>query len=165
MELGATICTPVKPSCSLCPLKSDCKGLALDQVSLLPTKVPKAKPIALKHEVWVPIFEDRLGVRQIPKGSWWEGMWEFPRSSVPDSSTIASDENKELRDVVGQGWLQYLGQVKHTVTNHRITIEVQIVHSEKRNPDLSWRKLSELKDLPMPAPQRKILALASNHLP
>ncbi|MBN8537431.1 MAG: A/G-specific adenine glycosylase [Deltaproteobacteria bacterium] len=46
MELGATVCTPEKPLCSLCPWNKDCFAFANDQTKLLPLKRPR-KPITL----------------------------------------------------------------------------------------------------------------------
>lgn len=46
MDLGATICTPRRPSCILCPLRDDCAALAGVDPELYPIKAPKAeKPL------------------------------------------------------------------------------------------------------------------------
>ena len=175
MELGATICTPTRPACNRCPVASGCLARREGRTEELPTKVAKAKPVGLQHVVWIPVFERMVGVRQIPMGSWWEGMWEFPRVeltprptgrrgasySEPSHSPQVGEENAELRRIVGDGWLQYVGDLKHTVTNHRITIEVHLVRCEARSPELEWKDLRELQELPMPAPQRKALQISS----
>ena len=54
MDLGATICTPKSPKCSLCPLKSECKGLSLEIAAELPKKTPKKpKPQKYGYVYWV----------------------------------------------------------------------------------------------------------------
>lgn len=46
MDLGATICTPKRPRCMLCPLKEDCRALAEGDPQLYPVKAAKAaKPL------------------------------------------------------------------------------------------------------------------------
>jgi A/G-specific adenine glycosylase len=158
MELGATICTPVAPACVRCPLRGECAALATNRVSELPTKQAKPKAKYLHHVVWIPVFEGRLGLRQIPKDSWWEGMWEFPRAEVAKSDL--GEEPCALREMVGDGWVQYIGTVKHTVTNHRIAIAAHLVRCDSLSEVLVWKSREELPAIPMPAPQRKVLKLA-----
>src|SRR5699024_3851575 len=43
MELGATICTPKKPICILCPVQKHCEAFAEGVVSELPVKKKKIK--------------------------------------------------------------------------------------------------------------------------
>lgn len=46
MDLGATICTPKRPSCMLCPVNDNCAGLAGGDPQLYPVKAEKpAKPL------------------------------------------------------------------------------------------------------------------------
>ena len=154
MELGATVCKPVKPDCTRCPLEGHCIARQTWRVDELPRREAKPKTVHLRHAVWVPLFEGRLGVRQIPEGLWWQGMWEFPRADV-----LPDREIPELRALVGPGWLQDVGTVRHSVTNHRIAIDVSVVRCEGESPLLRWGSSEELGSLPMPAPQRKILGL------
>ena len=41
MDLGATICTPRKPSCMICPLNDDCAAFRLGDPERFPEKTPK----------------------------------------------------------------------------------------------------------------------------
>src|SRR5438477_751975 len=41
MDLGASICTPKKPACSLCPLNEDCAARARGDQESFPRKAPK----------------------------------------------------------------------------------------------------------------------------
>ncbi|MGL1654885.1 A/G-specific adenine glycosylase, partial [Vibrio parahaemolyticus] len=41
MDLGATICTPKKPACALCPLNDDCAGRIRGDQETFPRKAPK----------------------------------------------------------------------------------------------------------------------------
>lgn len=154
MELGATVCKPIAPDCKQCPLMQQCVAFQSWRVNELPAKPKKVQTVQLRHTVWVPIFGERFGLRQIEPGQWWEGMWEFPR--------ILSDGNldsPELREIVGPGWRESVGLVRHSVTHHRIAIDVSFVRCESASDRLRWVSRHELDALPMPAPQRKILKL------
>jgi len=46
MDLGATICSPRKPSCQLCPLNAVCNAFKAGNPESFPVKLPKsAKPL------------------------------------------------------------------------------------------------------------------------
>lgn len=48
MDLGATICTPKRPACSLCPFRADCRALKIADPETFPRKAPrKEKPLRL----------------------------------------------------------------------------------------------------------------------
>lgn len=98
MELGATVCTPLSPSCSVCPISTQCHALSLsrDNESVLvtnyPIKVVKAKQrreFAAVSVVEILEGQDTkdlqsntkfLLVRRADEGLL-AGLWEFP--SVP----------------------------------------------------------------------------------
>lgn len=153
MELGATVCTPRNPRCPECPIEVTCVARQNWSVERYPAPSAKPATVAETHTVWAPFGEGRFGVRQIPEGEWWGGMWEFPRSKGPDVAT-------DLRALVGEGWLEDLGTVRHHVTHHRITIDAWLVRVESRRAELAWRVPGELEELPMPSPQRKVLKRA-----
>ena len=153
MELGAVVCTPRGPSCSVCPLADRCEALQTRQVEELPVRRPRDPVVHLRHVVWVPVHQRLFGVRQVAAGSWWQGMWEFPR--VTEAEGVES-----LEELLGLANLEVLGVVQHSVTHHRIVIATSLAHCEEATANLRWLSPAELESLPMPAPQRKILRMA-----
>jgi A/G-specific adenine glycosylase len=58
MDLGATVCTPRRPACFVCPLNDNCRGLAEGDPEYLPVKAPKTdKPLRL-GAAFVAVRED-----------------------------------------------------------------------------------------------------------
>ena len=150
MEHGATICVPRMPLCDRCPVADRCLALAHNTHFLRPTPAKRPETVVMRQAVWVPVFEGRYGMRQVPKGEWWEGMWEFPR--------VTLDEEASLEPLVGLGWRQEAGVVRHAVTNHKIELRVSLVRCEEPASGLEWFEESELAALPIPTPQRRALA-------
>ena len=151
MELGATVCTPKSPACERCPLRGECLAYARGTQSVRPMPATRKRTVALAFAVWVPSFEGEYGLRQIPAGEWWEGMWEFPRAPLTDEAS--------LETLVGDGWRQEAGVVRHGVTHHRIENRVTLVRCERRSSELTWYAEEALAALPIPTPQRRALAL------
>jgi A/G-specific adenine glycosylase len=157
MELGATVCRPVKPQCPLCPLEERCIARQTWRVESFPTPRVRAPVVRLHHAVWIPVWRGRFGVRQIAAGQWWAGMWEFPRAK-------ATDENETLRLLVGPGWVEHVATFRHSVTQHRIRVDVSLVRVEGTTEELRWLTFEELAALPMPSPQRKALRLLAPYV-
>ena len=69
MDLGATICTPKKPRCLLCPLRAGCRGFAEGEPERLPVKPAKrARPQRYGTLFWLQRGGDVLLVRRPDKG-------------------------------------------------------------------------------------------------
>jgi A/G-specific adenine glycosylase len=156
MELGATVCLPGTPRCGECPVSHVCEALRRGETSNLPAKAAKPKIVQLSHEIWIPWDGSAFGVRQVPAGRWWHGMWEFPREDA--------DHLEKLHQAVGTCDLKEIGRFRHTVTNHRIQVAVRLALVSHRTEMLAWHTLEELQDLPMSSPQRKALGMVLKHL-
>src|SRR5437764_686154 len=80
MDLGATICTPQRPACALCPLREFCRAFALGEQERLPLKAAKPeRPLRVGG-----VFVFRAGTRVLvqtraPRGLL-GGMTQFPTS-------------------------------------------------------------------------------------
>jgi len=148
MELGATVCTPRSPQCGKCPLTGYCEAFKLGLQKELPSSGPSPELIEMHHTVLVPVCEGLYGIRPIPAGQWWQGMWEFPGTL----STLAMTSDKE-----------HLGTLKYRVTRHAVTLEVHLDRCDDMDEDLTWVPADDLGLYPMPSPQRRVLDLVVAH--
>ncbi len=86
MDLGATICTPKRPRCMLCPLRQDCRALAAGDPEPLPLRLPKAERPQRKGVAYVAVRADGAvlmrtrpdkgllgGMTEVPSTGWSEG--------------------------------------------------------------------------------------------
>ncbi len=81
MELGATVCTPKKPACEVCPLESACKGYAeggATRVAELPVTSPKKKPREEAKTALVLLSEDGVLLGERSPHLRFGGLWEPP---------------------------------------------------------------------------------------
>ncbi len=138
MELGATVCTPRNPKCDACPTSIVCFACAQGRQEELPVRSSKREVIRLHQYVTVSILGAKVGLRQVPPGDWWEGMWQFPRQS-------------ELPEATGEPFMV----LRHVVTHHRITLDVHLTQASMSG--LDWFSTEEALRLALPSPDKRIL--------
>jgi A/G-specific adenine glycosylase len=155
MELGATLCSKAQPRCTLCPLKSDCIALKTGTQASLPRRKPRRPVRRLSWATWVHESDHRILLQRNAENTWWEGLWDFPRSEKPENV----EPEAWLRDLP-HAPLAALDTQKHTVTHHRIEVFPYVLpwKGKRRNgPHQQWVTVEEAKQLPLSALAKKIL--------
>lgn len=153
MELGALVCKPVAPQCSVCPIQARCVARASELQSELPVPASKPETVKLNWTVLVMQWEGKFAVRQVKPGNWFAGMWEFHRLEGAVSEA-------ELSAFAAGEW-RVLKAFTHSVTHHRIRVQPMVGRVAKPSSDFNWVTWDELQSLAMPALQRKIARLLS----
>ena len=80
MDLGASICTPKKPACSLCPLNEGCAARQRGDQESFPRKAPKKSGELRRGAAFVVTRGNELLVRSRPEKGLLGGMTEVPGS-------------------------------------------------------------------------------------
>ncbi len=125
MDLGATLCTPRNPSCSLCPLTAFCLAFAKGLQDRLPT--PK-KTRALPHrDMTASVITDRAGKLLIvkrPERGLLPGLWKLPGGERCEEGTLADALERRVLEELGVTIrvLEPVTSVKHTFTHFRMTL-------------------------------------------
>jgi A/G-specific adenine glycosylase len=145
MELGATLCSPRKPLCVLCPVKAFCG--AKDPESL-PRKRAQRAVQFMKESYFFAVQEGRILLER-RVGRRWQGLWTLPLlREAPDS---ADAEASEFPFVC----------VRHAITRFVVDLSVFVRKPPKNlGKGQEWKALASLEDLPMPSPHRRALKLA-----
>ena len=158
MDLGASICTPKNPHCSICPLMEDCQSYANGTQEQRPVLKPKKETPQYVHAAGVIAKDEKVLLAKRPSKGLLGGMWEFPNGQV-DGEPV-----EELEPALEMGYRlkvqtgEALGTVKHAYTHFRVTVHAyrcELV-SISKNKSLKWVKLKELDDYPMGKVDRQI---------
>lgn len=131
MELGATVCTPQKPNCLLCPWQKNCLAFKQGKVSEIPVKKPRRK---LEVWVWdVSIFKknQKIGLIKNDYAPFLKGQVIFP------GSIKKQNQKPKIFDV------------KHGITHHDIYIRVhqESLSARKQPKDLQWISIKDVKKI------------------
>jgi len=166
MDLGATVCTPRRPSCPVCPLKLLCRAYREGLQEELPA-VRKRGPLPHK-EMTAAIIADRQGrmlVVQRPPRGLLGGLWKFPGGERGDGETLEgalqrhADEELGLRIRVREPAVS----VRHAYTHFRITLHAFRCSRRSGTPralgctDWRWADSSSLGRLPFSKAERKVI--------
>ena len=82
MDLGATICTPKKPACALCPWIEPCVARARGDAERFPLKAPKREGRLRRGAAFVAVRADGFVlVRSRPPKGLLGGMTEVPTTA------------------------------------------------------------------------------------
>jgi A/G-specific adenine glycosylase len=161
MDLGASICTPRKPACALCPLSDDCVSRARGDQETFPRKAPKKTGALRRGAAFVVTRGDEMLVRTRPPKGLLGGMVEVPNSSW----LAAQDDNAALQQApVLNGvapWRRKTGVVTHVFTHFPLELVVYTttVAAGARAPrGMRWTPISTLADEALPNLMRKVIA-------
>jgi A/G-specific adenine glycosylase len=160
MDLGASICTPKKPACSLCPLNDDCAARARGDQETFPRKAPKKTGALRRGAAFVVTRGDELLVRRRPEKGLLGGMTE-----VPTSDWLAAQDDKTalkqapmLKGIAH--WHRKAGVVTHVFTHFPLELVVYTtsVPARARAPEgMRWVPISTLGDEALPNLMRKVI--------
>lgn len=91
MELGATVCTPGRPSCQSCPVAAWCRARAAGTAPDRPLPRPRRKMRSAAYAVAVALDgAGRTLLTRRPARGLLAGTWEFPASELPAGGSGAS---------------------------------------------------------------------------
>jgi A/G-specific adenine glycosylase len=161
MDLGASICTPKRPACSLCPLSEACVARQRGDQESFPRKAPKKSGELRRGAAFVVTRGDELLVRSRPEKGLLGGMTEVPGSDW----RAAQDDEDALKQAPRLNgvtrWHRKLGVVTHVFTHFPLELVVytaQVPARTRAPKDMHWVPIATLGGEALPNVMRKAIA-------
>jgi A/G-specific adenine glycosylase len=152
MDLGATLCLPRNPSCDACPVRDSCQARREGKPLAYPLKTKKLKRTA--QSLWLLRAQARDGavwLHKRPASGVWAGLYCLP----------AFDSREALEQALPPGSEASNGAAfKHVLTHkdlHLHPVETRVARKRRLPIEGAWVDASELPNLGLPAPIRKLL--------
>lgn len=158
MDLGATICTPRNPACSLCPLQSDCQAFRDGSQERFPRKQPKPeKPVRLGAAFIAQRSDGAILLRKRPEKGLLGGMAEVPTTNW--TARIDGDDTTDGAPFEAQ-W-QPRGAITHVFTHFELRLSV-FHASVKMSPPAGhwWSEPHLIATEALPTVMKKAIAAA-----
>ncbi len=128
MELGATVCTSINPTCFLCPLNKNCMAFRNNKIEKLPLKKPKKK-----MEIWqwnVELCEQRGKIAFVKNeyAPFLKGQMIFPGKVIKKQKAPS------------------VFHFRHSITHHKIYVSVTRKKFLGKGENFIWIPMENLKE-------------------
>jgi A/G-specific adenine glycosylase len=159
MDLGATICTPRKPRCALCPWREDCDAFKAGDAEDYPRKVPKAeRPVLYAVAYWMTLPDGRVLLRRRPEEGLLGGMMEIPTNTWR-AQPWSLDDARDVAPFAAQ-WRDLPGNIRHVFTHIDLRLSLLAGTLKKAPNGMIAAPLDKLGDYALPSVMRKIVSAA-----
>lgn len=153
MDLGATVCTPRRPDCALCPLSGDCAARARGLAAELPRKAPRAAKPTREGIAWVALRDDGAWLlERRPDRGLLGGMTGWPTSGWDggggDGPPLTAD------------WTDAGPVVRHTFSHFHLRLAVRVARCGADARPLRGAFATGLDPASLPTLMRKVLDAA-----
>ncbi|WP_135080276.1 A/G-specific adenine glycosylase [Terasakiella sp. SH-1] len=156
MDLGATVCSPKKAACAICPWMGGCEARLKAEPTDYPKKEPKKpKPTRQAYIFWITRKDGAVLLRKRPEKGLLGGLMEFPST---DWVERAIDKQEAQRQSPAPALLKELsGCVRHTFTHFHLELTV-LKGQVSANPPINgvWVKPEQFKDYALPTAMKKV---------
>ncbi|MER8810590.1 A/G-specific adenine glycosylase [Mesorhizobium australicum] len=158
MDLGATICTPRRPRCMLCPLREDCSAVVSGDPENFPVRPPKAEKPLRRGAAFVAMGDDgAILLRKRPEKGLLGGMTEVPTTAW----TARVDGATTEAAAPFPGDWRRAGTVAHVFTHFTLELEVFRAHIEGDAPaGHFWSPAHEISGEALPTVMKKAIEAA-----
>jgi A/G-specific adenine glycosylase len=158
MDLGATICTPRRPACVICPLNDNCQALKTTDPEFFPVKAPKKEKPVRVGAAFVAISNDAVFLRGRAETGLLAGMAEVPTTSW----TARLDGETELDAApFPANWIA-TGNVTHVFTHFELRLKIYKAHDVEKDIAAGgwWVKVDKLGGEALPTVMKKAIGAA-----
>jgi A/G-specific adenine glycosylase len=167
MDLGATICSPKRPACALCPFNGACAAQVRGDAELFPARTPKREGTLRRGAAFVVRRADGfLLVRTRPEKGLLGAMTEVPTTQWSKDFAEASALDEAPRFAKSRkpiAWHRTAGVVRHVFTHFPLELSVYAADVSARTPapaGARWVALASLAGEALPSLMRKVVAHA-----
>jgi A/G-specific adenine glycosylase len=163
MDLGATLCTPKRPACSLCPWNEPCAARKRGDQETFPRKVPKVEGKLRRGAAYVALRADgAILVRTRPEKGLLGGMTEVPTTEWRND--FQPREAAATAPLAAQ-WKKLPGVVTHVFTHFPLELAIYRATLPKRTrapKGARWTPVRDIHGEALPNVMRKVIAHALN---
>lgn len=175
MELGALVCLPKQPNCSVCPVATHCLALQYDLIPERPIPKKSTKTIPIKMATGVLLHQGFVFIQQRLADDVWGALWEFPGGRMKEDETA---EDTVVREYMEETELAVRVDSKITTTIHhytryKVTLHCFFVSLQQHESDpvlhaaqeFHWIPFEQIDQYAFPAGHRKLITfMKSNKL-
>ena len=161
MDLGATLCTPKRPSCERCPIAGLCDARAGGTQAHRPARAAK-KPRPVREGACFWLMRDgHVWLRRRPDKGLLGGMMEVPGTPWAEGKAAFTGEPLDHAPF-DAAWTRVPGLVEHTFTHFHLELAVFTARTRRKHiaGEGLWVPIDDLAGEALPSVMRKVAAHA-----
>ena len=163
MDLGATLCSPKRPACALCPWNDACAAYARGDQESFPRKTPKREGKLRRGAAFVALRADgSILLRKRPDKGLLASMTEVPGSDWR-SDFVEREALRSAPRLKGAKWRRLPGEVRHVFTHFPLALAVFVAPVARKilaPKGMRWAKIEGLAGEALPNVMRKVIVHA-----
>jgi A/G-specific adenine glycosylase len=158
MDLGATICTPRRPRCMLCPLREDCSAVVSGDPEHYPVRLPKADKPLRRGAAFIAVRSDgAILLRKRAEKGLLGGMTEVPTTGW----TARIDGGTTKAEAPFPADWRRTGTISHVFTHFGLELEVFLARADDETPaGHFWSLPSDISGEALPTVMKKAIEAA-----
>jgi A/G-specific adenine glycosylase len=160
MDLGATVCTPRRPGCLVCPWQTACRARALGLAEALPAGASrKARPLRRGLAFLVRRPDGAILFRKRPERGLLGGLHELPSSPWAEGPVDPDEALAHAPPALS--WRRQPHPVRHIFTHFELELHLMEGKAAEPPPAGLWCRPADLGELALPTVMRKLLRLGA----
>src|SRR5690606_33296154 len=134
--LGQLVCTPTRPQCTACPIADFCEAYAAKTQDIAPAPKIRKSTKDVQLRLTIPLVKNQVGlVDRSGDANFLRGIKGFITGDDKDADTGAT----------------FVGTIKHTITNHKITASVYVLRANAlpnsiKTANIEYKKRNEVEE-------------------
>ena len=137
MDLGASLCSPKRPACALCPFSEACAAEAMGDMERFPVKAPKKeKPTRRGAAFRIRRSDGALWLVKRPDKGLLASMSAVPTTDWFDKKSGEQFDLATALEVAPSGlsFAKKTGQVMHTFTHFHLLLDIYEAETDLDSP-------------------------------
>ena len=162
MELGALVCVPKVPRCSVCPIEKDCLARRKGLEAMFPGVSSRGPSVKVNMAAAVVRRKNRVLMYRRSTEELMRGLWELPGGPCRVRENPRKAVIREAKERYGLELepAREITRVKHNIMNRQITLHAYEANLKDRlgprNSSRTWVNLESTASLPMSSMTLKV---------
>ncbi len=162
MDLGASLCSPKKPACGLCPFSGACEAQRAGDMERYPLKAPKKeKPTRRGAAFLIARSDGALWLQKRPAKGLLASMTQVPTTNWFDKREGETFDLASALDYAPEGlyFQKKVGKVTHTFTHFHLELDIYHTRSDEPapTPEGWWSEPDAIRGEALPTVFRKVV--------
>jgi A/G-specific adenine glycosylase len=169
MELGATVCTPLRPVCEACPVSACCRARRNGTMLQRPVRARRAPTVPVTAAVGILWDDGKVFIQKRPPGGLMAYLWEFPGGKLKGKESPEECLQREFLEELGVkvNIIEKLAEIRHAYTQFRVRLHAYRCKLDFPGQEIvlqasvegRWVSVDELENFAFPSANRRLIEI------